>query len=65
MMTSAECRARAAVARAAAQSTGDKALRRHFMQMARDWGLMADRAAVQEVMEAALLERENSPQPDH
>jgi hypothetical protein len=58
MMTSKECRARAAVAKAVAASTSDKLLTTHFNTMARDWNRLARTAAKQEGLEADLINRE-------
>jgi hypothetical protein len=58
MMTSKECQARAAVAKAVAGSTSDKLLKTHFNHMARDWNRLARMAATQEALEADLLSRE-------
>jgi hypothetical protein len=58
MMTSKECRARAAVAKAVAASTSDMLLKTHFNHMARDWNRLARMAATQEGLEAELISRE-------
>jgi hypothetical protein len=57
MMTSAECRARAAVATLKATSIADEATRSHFEGVAADWARLAVTALAQEVCEAELVGR--------
>jgi hypothetical protein len=61
MLSSAECRVRATVARATATRNTDEGLRDHFDSMASSWLALAVTAHAQEVMEANLIGRENNP----
>jgi hypothetical protein len=63
MRSSAECRARAAIATATAESVSDEKLRAQFLSLADEWLGLAVAALAQEVMEADLIGRELTPAP--
>jgi hypothetical protein len=59
MMSSGECRTKAAEASARAETITDPSFRAHYEAMAADWAALAVTALAQEVMEADIVGREN------